>query len=80
LLGAWRFFLLKAIDNADGEYPTISRLKIQSAVSSAQYRVRNLLANFLCNDLNFPLSVHCHLQEKGPSFLARLAGVCVCWA
>jgi hypothetical protein len=30
LLGAWRFFLLKAIDNADGDYPTISRLKILS--------------------------------------------------
>ncbi len=51
--------LLKAIDNPDSDCSAIRRLKVQTAIRPRQHRSRHLRADFLCDDLNFALFVHC---------------------
>ncbi len=50
---------LKAIDNPDSDCSAIRRLKVQTAIRPRQHRSRHLRADFLCDDLNFALFVHC---------------------
>src|SRR5713226_160983 len=59
---------LKAIDNPDSDCSAIRRLKVQTAIRARQHRSRHLRAYFLCDDLNFALSVHClHTSRKRPA-------------
>jgi hypothetical protein len=49
---------LKAIDNPHSDYSAIRRFKVQSAIRARQDRAGHLRAYFICDDLNFTLSVH----------------------
>jgi hypothetical protein len=57
---------LEAIDNPHSDGSAIRRFKVQTAIRARQDRSGHLRAYFLCDDLNFTLSVHwVHTYPRG---------------